>query len=56
MYHFIISEKSIPENKFVLHEVYCLRNVIRCKKCSDMVDKNEMAEHEEEKHKFVSSY
>ena len=36
-----------------MHEAYCCRNFIKCPKCSEMVDKNQKAEHEDEFHKMV---
>ena len=37
----------------MMHEAYCCRNFIKCPKCSEMVDKNQKAEHEDEFHKMV---
>lgn len=35
------------------HEAYCYRNVVKCSKCNEMIDKNQKKEHEEEFHKIV---
>lgn len=32
------------------HEAYCFRNLTKCKKCGEVVEKKELAEHEEEMH------
>lgn len=42
--------KEIAKAKLDLHEAYCRRNVVRCKKCNEPVDKSELEQHEEEKH------
>ena len=31
----------INESKFDLHEAYCKRNIIRCPKCNEPINKNE---------------
>jgi hypothetical protein len=43
----------IPASKLDLHEGYCLRNIKKCDKCSEMIDINDKATHEEEFHKSV---
>ena len=37
----------ITESKFDLHEAYCLRNIIRCQKCNEPINKNDIEEHNE---------
>lgn len=44
--------RDIPESKSFLHEAYCIRNIIKCPKCNEPVDKKEMDEHENEAHKI----
>ena len=34
------SNKMINESKFDLHEAYCLRNIIKCPKCNEPINKN----------------
>jgi len=36
-----------------MHEAYCFRNVSKCLKCDEFVDKNMIEEHEEENHKLL---
>ncbi len=43
----------IPESKFVLHEIYCIKNIIKCKKCGEAIDKSDIDNHENEIHKIV---
>lgn len=45
-------DRELPEEKLFLHEAYCIRNIIRCPKCNEPIDKNEKDEHEEEVHKL----
>lgn len=47
------SGRPIAESKMPLHEAYCIRNVIRCPKCNDPVDKSELEQHQNEAHKLV---
>lgn len=44
----------IDEPKFDMHEAYCRRNIRKCDKCDEMIDKNEIETHEEEFHKAVT--
>ena len=48
-----ISEKFIPESKSFLHEAYCFRNIIKCNKCNEPINKHEVDDHEKEVHKLV---
>ena len=47
------SDRELPEEKLFLHEAYCIRNIIRCPKCNEPIDKNERDAHEEEDPKLV---
>ncbi|CAK94655.1 unnamed protein product (macronuclear) [Paramecium tetraurelia] len=42
---------QIAETVFALHEIYCIRNNIECKRCGQFFDKNDPQSHEEEFHK-----
>ncbi|CAD8107974.1 unnamed protein product [Paramecium sonneborni] len=42
---------QIAESVFALHEIYCIRNNIECKRCRQFYDKNDPQSHEEEFHK-----
>lgn len=44
-------KKMFPESKIDLHEAYCIRNIRKCEHCDEYVDKSEMEDHFEEKHK-----
>jgi hypothetical protein len=46
------SEKDIAQSKYLLHEPYCLRNIIKCEKCMEPISKDELEEHENEFHKL----
>lgn len=50
------SEKIIPETKSFLHEAYCFRNIIKCTKCNEPINKNEIDIHENEAHKLVKLF
>ncbi|CAD8092160.1 unnamed protein product [Paramecium sonneborni] len=43
--------QQIAESKHMLHEIYCLRNNIKCQKCGQFYDKNDPESHEDEYHK-----
>jgi len=45
-------DRELPEEKLFLHEAYCVRNIIRCPKCNEPIDKSERDAHEEEVHKL----
>lgn len=47
------SGKYIAESKSFTHEAYCFRNIIRCPKCDEPINKNEVELHEQEVHKLV---
>ena len=40
---------NITEDKIELHEVYCFKNIRKCQKCDEYVDKAEMEDHMEGK-------
>lgn len=44
-------KQPIAESKYLLHEIYCSRNNIKCVKCGLFYDKNDPDSHEEEYHK-----
>ncbi|KAM3146371.1 hypothetical protein pb186bvf_001340 [Paramecium bursaria] len=43
----------IAESKHALHEVYCLRNNVKCQRCGQFYDKNDLEGHDEEFHTKV---
>lgn len=42
---------EIAEHVYALHEIYCLRNNVECRRCGHFYDKNDPEAHEEEFHK-----
>jgi len=34
----------------MVHELYCFKNLTKCKKCGEVIEKKGLAEHEEEAH------
>jgi len=48
------SGAKVDKAKIVLHESYCIKNMLKCLKCGEIVNKKEMEEHEEKQHKIVS--
>ena len=42
---------QIAESVYALHEIYCARNNVECKRCGQFYDKNDPESHEEEFHK-----
>ena len=49
----ILSKKEIPENKFMLHEPFCLRTVKRCRLCEEIINIDDEEDHMNDNHKEI---
>ncbi len=48
------SKQEINLASFLMHEPFCLRNIVLCDKCSQPFDKSQQQEHFEEYHALVA--
>ncbi len=48
------SKQEINLASFLMHESFCLRNIVLCDKCSQPFDKSQRQEHFEEYHALVA--
>ena len=48
----LFSKKMIEIDKFLLHEPFCIRNVIRCEICDEPINRDEKDDHFNENHKL----
>lgn len=42
--------QQISRDNFLTHEAYCLRHMVLCPQCQDLVKKAELKEHQENNH------
>ena len=42
--------KPIPTIRLIVHESFCLKNMMKCPDCPEIIYKNELEEHQEEEH------
>jgi len=49
----IFSEKEIPLSKFMLHEPFCLKYIIKCEKCFGPISIDDLEEHNNDFHELL---
>ena len=42
--------KLIPKVRLIVHETFCIKNMMKCPQCPEIIYKNELEEHIEEEH------